>query len=709
MQITFLGGANEIGASCAVLDLDGVRLLVDCGQRMGANRGEALPDFSFLEDGPPIQAILLTHSHADHIGALPALEPHLDESCRIYGSEATIALTRVMLEDSIRIMVQHRQGEGDLGLYPPASVRACLRRLTAVRWGKSVHPCDERVSACWFPSGHILGAGMIDVHTRNESVLFSGDLSVADQSSVPGAFVPALRPQLLVLESTYGNRLHAHRPSQEKRIVERVNECVNNGGKVLFPTFALGRAQEVLILLGKAMREGQLTHVPVYADGLVRTICKVYSRYAEDLSPWCRRLWEQGLDPILPEDLPIRGVRRNDSREAIARGGPCVVVSSSGMLQGGASQYYASQWIGDPKNLILITGYQDEESPGQALLNLASLPTDKPRYFKLGGVDTEVRCQVESCLLSAHADNMELTSFTAKLQPKMVLLVHGDAPARESLAQSLMANCKADVVLPENDEIYSLDATATHPVGQAPASRPDPLAHWPPWDPMKPRELDLDLFHSWLATHDPPIKWITLEELAEIWRSPETPSAEDWQRLREAIYERPQPYFVPDAKRPYILKITPKENLSRSDGQRVRLDALAATAIVRDLFPPASGLRRFGFYPEEGVVELDFQFPRAAETRYIQRLGELVERCGWEPRILGGTQDADLRAQVNELLYANGNAEIEVQHNPPVVRVVLSAETPDLDVELDDVVEKFKHRTGYALQLQTASQASERA
>src|SRR5690606_36543081 len=152
-------------------------LLIDCGQRMGANRGEQLPDFSVLEDGPPIQAILLTHSHADHVGALPALESYLHDDCRVYGTEATVALTRVMLEDSVRIMVQHRQGEGDLGLYAPASVRSMLRRLTTVRWGKAIHPGSERVWASWFPSGHILGAGMIEIRTRDESLLFSGAVS----------------------------------------------------------------------------------------------------------------------------------------------------------------------------------------------------------------------------------------------------------------------------------------------------------------------------------------------------------------------------------------------------------------------------------------------------------------------------------------------------------------------------------------------------
>ncbi|HVJ80867.1 MAG TPA: MBL fold metallo-hydrolase, partial [Planctomycetia bacterium] len=457
MQITFLGGAEEVGASCAALDIDGARVLIDCGQRLGAGPGEALPDFSLLEEGPPITAVLVTHAHADHIGALPALEPFLPEDCPIYATDATIALARVMLQDSVRIMKRFRSDGGSMPLFAPASVAPALERFQAVRWGKAVRLSrSPELFATWFPSGHILGAGMIEIKSKRCSALFSGDVSVADQIGVPGVFAPSVRPEILVLESTYGNRLHAHRPSQEKRIVERVKETIAAGGSVLFPTFALGRAQEVLLLLGKAMRSGALPALPVFADGLVRAISKVYRRLTDDLSPWCRQLADSGLDPIFPEDLPIRPVKDERQREQIVAGSPCAVVASSGMLQGGASAFYARHWLGDARNLVVLTGYQDEESPGQALLNLAADGGER-RVFKLAGQLTEVRCQVESAWLSAHADNGELLAFASKLQPKLILPVHGDEEAREGLARSLTATLKSKVILPHNGETLSLD------------------------------------------------------------------------------------------------------------------------------------------------------------------------------------------------------------------------------------------------------------
>lgn len=690
MELTFLGGANEIGASCAVLDLGGRRLLIDCGQRMGAPPGQALPDFSFLESGPPVDAILLTHSHADHIGALPALESFLPANCPIYATEPTLSLARVMLEDSVRIMTQFRQSEGEVPHFPPTAVPRILARLKGVRWGKPV-PIADAV-ATWFPAGHILGAAMIEVHNGQESVLFSGDVSVSDQCSVPGLFVPAIRPSILVLESTYGNRLHAHRPAQEQRLIDRVADCLAEGGHVLFPTFALGRAQEVLLILGRAIREGKLPAAPIYADGLVRTISKVYARFPDELAPGCRRLWEEGLDPIFPEDLPITAIKNNDHREQVAAGEACVVVASSGMLQGGASQFYARQWIGDASNLLLITGYQDEESPGQALLQLAELPPDQPRFFKLGGIRTEVRARVESCQLSAHADNGELVALAAKLQPKVIFPVHGDAVARECLARNLMATCKCQVILSANGETHRLLAEAA--AVARPVGRMSPLSHWPPWDPFVPRELDLSRFHAWLAGLTPPIQWITIEELAELWRHPDPVIDEDRIKLREQVYGQSQPYFVPDTKRPYLLRIVPPANIEAARGATQRMDVAVAARVVRELFPPSSGLARFGFFPEEKSVRLEFQFPRAARRHYLRRLAELVERTGWQADLSDRTLDADLIELVQRWV---GPAEIELSHDRGTVRAIVAIEARPADA--DDIAERFNHKTGYQLEL----------
>lgn len=699
MQVTFLGGAEEIGASCAVVDIGEHRLLVDCGQRMNVPAGQVLPDFSLLEGGPPIDAILLTHAHADHIGALPALEPHLSSDCPIYATEATLSISKVMLQDSQRIIMQHRQGEGQLAHFSPAALSGVFARFRSVPWGKA-HPIGD-VRATWFPAGHILGAAMISIEGPEGCVLFSGDISVSDQRSVPGVFVPAIHPNVLVIESTYGDRMHAHRPTQEKRLVARVARAMEERGHVLFPTFALGRAQEVLIILAEAMRSGDLPEVSVYADGMVRAISRVYNRFPEELSAACRRRWEAGFDPIFPEDLPIYRISHSREREEVAAGPPCVVVASSGMLQGGASQFYAREWIGDSRNVILITGYQDEESPGQALLDLAAEDSQVLRYFELGGVRTEVRCQVESFELSAHADGVELTSVASKLKPDFILPVHGEGGSRNALAQSLMAVCRAEVILPENGMRYDFGHTAPRP--RALAARPDPLKAWPPWDPDQPRPLNLADFHAWLVSIEPRIPWITFEELAEIWKSPAPVSDDERRQLHGAVYEQLQQFFVPDAKRPHLLHITPRENLSPLPVHAHREGMPLATSILRELLPASSGLLRFGFFPEEGICRMEFRFPDAARAHCTARLREFQKRTGWTAQVSGEPRDEDLIAVAKELLRIDGH-EIHVFRDRGEVAAPMPASMEPADEAIDptDLVERFHRRTGYRLTLERA-------
>lgn len=692
LEITFLGGAEEVGGSCAAIDIDGLRLLVDCGQRLGAQPGQALPDFSLLEFGPAIDAVLITHAHADHIGALPAFEPYLEADTPIYATDATFHLTKVMLQDSIRIMNHVRRDDG-VPLFPAANVTPCLERFQSVRWGKAVRikPGHE-VFATWYPSGHILGAGMIEIRGPSGSILMSGDVSISDQMSVSGASVPSLRPNILVLESTYGGRLHAHRPAQERRLVERVREVHDMGGSTLFPTFALGRAQEILLLLGKAMRERRIPRLPVYADGLVRAISKVYRRLNDDLAPWCRRLYEEGLDPIFPEDLPIKAVKNDAHRQQIINGQPCIVVSSSGMLQGGASAVYAASWIGQRKNLIMLTGYQDEESPGQALLNLATLPADQPRQFKLAGIMTDVRCHVESCWLSAHADDGELTSFAAKLQPQLVLLVHGDGDARQGLARSLLSSTRSRVILPNNGGRYGLSSAEIALPGRT-SQRLDPLSFWPPWDPNQPRELELAAFHDWLSGIEENPPWVTLDELMELWKSPAAPTGDDWELLRKLVYTERQPYFRPDSKRPYILHVTPPENIDAELRLKARQPMEQALAAIREVFPESAGLLRAGFYPEEGIARLEFDFPLAVRNRLQKRLDELETKIGWRLETNERTDDDRLLQAVADA-FGNPPTDVDVSHENRVVHVG-PAEPADFD---DDFAERFLHRTGYRLQ-----------
>ncbi len=288
MKLHFMGGASEVGASCALIELEGQRILVDAGVRMGAAPGGQLPNLALLDEVGAPEEVLITHAHSDHTGALPVLVPGLPGDVPLRCTAPTQAIAAVLLQDALKIM-QLGEREGDLPLYAPEAVELTLARMQAVPHLVEVPICGGALRATWIPAGHILGATSIYIEGRRESLLMGGDVSMGQQQSIPGMVVPRCRPDVVVLESTYGNRRHADRAQQEAALVQQVAEAVAAGGKVLIPAFAVGRSQEVILILARAMRRGDIPAFPVWVDGMVRTVNAVYASFPDMLSPPLRR------------------------------------------------------------------------------------------------------------------------------------------------------------------------------------------------------------------------------------------------------------------------------------------------------------------------------------------------------------------------------------------------------------------------------------
>jgi hypothetical protein len=226
--------------------------------------------------------------------------------------------------------------------------------------------------------------------------------------------------------------MHSDRKTSENKLIATVSEITENGGKVLIPAFAIGRAQEVLTILKQAISNKKLPPVPVYVDGMVRQVCNIYGDHPRYTTPYIAKQSRRGHAFY---NKHIVSVLQKDRKDIIS-GDPCIIVSSSGMLSGGPSAFYAEKLGKEEKNAIVITGYQDEESPGRALLNL--LDSDKKeKIIKINGNDTSIACQIKSYSLSAHADRLQIVSLIDRLRPKTVVLVHGDEAAKNSLALSL--------------------------------------------------------------------------------------------------------------------------------------------------------------------------------------------------------------------------------------------------------------------------------
>ncbi len=426
MQVVALGG-TEIGASSLFIEVHGRGFVVDAGVRY--EERDPLPSYALLETlGAKVEAIFVTHAHQDHTGSLPVLS-RLYPAAPIFMTQPTLAITRVMLADALKLA---QQGVGPR-LFGEQDLENMLGRVRVMGQDRAIGFEDIRVST--FSAGHILGAVAFGFETPEGSLLVTGDFSVRSGRLLPGGmrFPRGCHFDTVVTEATYGDRLHPNRAEQERGLVERVSTVVAGGGFVLIPAFAVGRAQEVLVILQEAIRHNpEVPRFPLVVDGLVRSINPIYASYPHLLNGPMRRLLHQKGHVFDPD--VVRAIHSAGERRQVLQGKPACIVASSGMLNGGPSVFYAAEMAKNSANAILLCGYQDEESPGRALLHLADAPTDQ-RQWILGDRVLTLDCQLGFYSMSAHADRQEIVTALSALAPQRVVVVHGDAKARRTLAK----------------------------------------------------------------------------------------------------------------------------------------------------------------------------------------------------------------------------------------------------------------------------------
>src|SRR6266704_2760584 len=580
MQVVFVGGASSVGASCLAIHLAEQWIVVDAGVRVD-RKADPLPDLSLLE-GKDVRAIFVTHAHADHIGALPLLHQAFP-TAPIFASRGTSLLMEVMLADALKIMTRRAVEEMELPLYPETLVAGMLTQVRPIPVGESFTlPVLPGITIQTSRAGHIAGAVSLGFTAPDGSIVVSGDISSTPQRTVIGATPPQMdHCDVLVLESTYGARLHPNRQAEETRLAQAVANGLNQGGHTLIPCFGLGRGQELLLVLQAAQEKGQIPEFPIYVDGLVRRVCSTYLLIPEALSPTLQRQIRKGFTPFTGRNVTF--VRDERDRERILAGPPACILSSSGMLTGGPSVWYAARLASDPNASILITGYQDEESPGKRLLDLAE---KKENMRVLRDTKVEVRCQVAKYSLSAHADGAELAAYAAALKPDRVALVHGDPEARAAL-KGLLTN--TDVVLPVEGMIVEKQEkrasrtrrTATNEIANPVEALPQGIGQGVPFDYTHVEQL-------WrVVTQVPTLRIVTARELALVWYGEVTEeTTQDILDVFEQDYE--QRYFV----RPRAFLSLP------SSRQRVPRHRKHRTPIRRPRYSWLTWLRRCGGFAE---------------------------------------------------------------------------------------------------------------
>lgn len=451
MDYVFLGGAGEVGSSCLLLSVAGRYLLFDCGIRVNRSGTDSLPDLALLtESAPTLDAIFVSHAHADHIGALP-LAHSAYPTAPIYATLATQRLGAVMLNNAVRVM----ETEADGALFTETAVDTTLARIQTLPMGEWID-LWEGWRVLFIRSGHILGAVSICLHTPEGTFFYSGDVSSFHQKTIDGLDVETLAalaaPDFMVCEGTYGDGLHPSRTEEEMKLAKAVADVIQDGGSVLIPSFALGRAQEILLILRDAMTSQNIPIFPVITDGLVNSICAVYESLTESLGTKLQKHIANARQPVFFYKNFSRA--RLGEQEAILKNEtPKCIIASSGMLTGGASVTYAKGLAAHAKNAIFLSGYQDAESPGRKLQELQSGDT----LTFADGTGVDVKCRVERFHLSAHSDQGQLVAFIKSVNPKAVALVHGENVALAALREKLIK--QFPVSCPYNKQILAATDT----------------------------------------------------------------------------------------------------------------------------------------------------------------------------------------------------------------------------------------------------------
>ncbi|CAN5461786.1 MBL fold metallo-hydrolase [soil metagenome] len=437
---------NEIGANSYLLDLDGTRAVVDCGAHPKEDGYEALPDFGLVEYDS-LDAIFISHSHLDHVGALPVLMRE-QPTAPVYLTEAAAALSDAMLHNSVNVMTSQRVELG-INEYPFFTHRELDRLEDAWRHrriGKPFGLGDDGVTVEFFDAGHILGSVGILFRAGGKSIFYTGDVNFEDQTLTKKAVFPEGGIDTLILETTRGSLArapHYERSSEEIRFAEAIAAALDRGGSVLIPVFAMGKTQEVLMMLDLFKKRSAIPDAPVYIGGLSTKMTILFDKFADKV----RRNFK-GFQILT--DMEIQLSPRKQRRQIEYSPG-CIYALSSGMMtEKTVSNGFAAHFLDNPKNALLFVGYADPASPAG---KIRAASHGDPITLDPALPPTDLLCTVDVFDFSGHAPREDLRAYANKLKPKKVILVHGDPDALEWFHECLASDLPdSEIVIPQPGE-----------------------------------------------------------------------------------------------------------------------------------------------------------------------------------------------------------------------------------------------------------------
>jgi len=400
MDFTFLGGAREVGKSCVLLESKDANIMFDSGVKLTEPPSYPLP-------ARDVDLLLLSHAHLDHCGNIPAV--HRKQKFPVYSTSVSLELSHVLQHDSLKIT--------KLKGYPARYSDEDVDRLSAgeipVEYDRDVQ-FHRKISFRFIDAGHVPGSAGILVGTEGKTVFYTGDTKDVGTKLLDAGKYPK-HADIVICESTYGNRLHPDRRDAEEKMLGEIEEALDRGGWVILPVFAVGRAQEMLLLLQ------DIGHT-VYLDGMAQTASEITLRHSEFLRT------PERLEQAMNEATWVKSRRH---RREILDGEPGIIVTTAGMIEGGPVIDYISKLYNDANSNIILTGYQVEGTNGRKLVQQGFIVDyETKRTYK-------VKMNISKYDFSAHADQKGLASIVRDMSPEVVFLVHGDFDSCEALRHEI--------------------------------------------------------------------------------------------------------------------------------------------------------------------------------------------------------------------------------------------------------------------------------
>jgi len=449
-----LGGVKQVGRSCFIVMTRESKIMLDCGinpgEVSGLNAYPRLDWFNFNLD--ELDAVIISHAHIDHQGFLPTLFK-FGYKGPIYCTEPTLPLMNLLQMDSVKIS----KSNGTYLPYESRDVNEVIKHCITLPYGKPTDISPD-ITISLNNAGHIMGSATVHLNISGaHNILYSGDYKFAKTQLLDSALSMYPRVETLITESTYGNTTDIM-PDQTvvyRNFTDTINKTLIEGGKVLIPVPAVGRAQEIMLVIDKEMREGRLIECPIYIEGMISEASAIHMSYAHYLGYDVRKSVSQGINPFQSEYFTvINGHGKRD--EVFNDENAAIIMATSGMLEGGPSVEYFKEIAPSPNNKILFVSYQINGTLGRRVLD--GTMNEVSMLDKNGKVKVvPVRCQTQKMDgFSGHSDFNQIMSFVAKIRPKRVLVNHGERSKSDNVASAVYSRLKIRSGVPDNREMLRL-------------------------------------------------------------------------------------------------------------------------------------------------------------------------------------------------------------------------------------------------------------